>query len=298
MLPNFLIIGAEKSGTTSIHRVLRQHEEVYLPATKEPHYFNAFDSNLEPSDFYERLGLEWYSRFFDGWSGESAVGEATPMYLCDTHAPERIEHTLGDVRLIVCLRNPIDRAYSHFQMAAAKGHTGRSFEEVVAADEERFIGRGDYRLQLDRYLERFPRDNLLVLVFEELFRDSKNHLDTISAFLGIDATWSPDAFSETKEYGAAKYRSRWVLDATTNAATWMRTHRGFDRALDLLKASGVTDAVKEGNRRPGSYPPMAPDLRATLRKRYESGVRNLEELLDRHLPWTDWADSATGQALV
>jgi hypothetical protein len=287
LLPNFLILGAEKSATTWLYSTLRQHSDVYLPPTKETHFFNALDSNLQMRDFYTRLGLEWYERFFDDWSGQSAIGEATPMYLCDSQAPGRIRETLPDARLIVCLRNPIDRAYSHYQMAKAKGHTSRTFQQVIEADEERFIGRGEYGQQIERYMNRFPGEQLLVLIFEEMFETPDHHRERIATFLDINGSWGSTEQSEQSEYGAATYKSRALLTATVKAATWMRTHRGFDRALDRMKASGLTSTFKEANRRPGSYPALDAHLRAALGHRYASDVQHLENLLGRALPWKD-----------
>jgi len=113
ILPTFLFIGAEKAGTTWFYARLKEHPDIFVPETKELHFFNKYNSNLEKMDRFEKLGLNYYQRFFQRYAGEKAIGEVCPMYLCDPCAPVRIRQTLPQVKLIACLRNPADRAYSH-----------------------------------------------------------------------------------------------------------------------------------------------------------------------------------------
>src|SRR4051812_23905676 len=118
-LPNFLVIGVEKGGTTWLHAQLKKHPQIFLPDTKEIHFFNKYSSNLIERDYF-KLGIGWYLDFFKPYNGQRAIGEVTPMYICDSEAPLRIQKTLLSVRLIAILRNPVDRAYSHYWMAKNK----------------------------------------------------------------------------------------------------------------------------------------------------------------------------------
>lgn len=133
-LPDFVIIGAQKSGTTSLYHVLSQHPYVRPAARKELHYF---------SIFFHR-GLDWYRSCFpspEQEAGRSTItGESSPYYLFHPHAPRRMAEALPQTRLIVLLRNPVDRAYSHYQMIANFGHEPLTFEEAIEAEEVRLSG--------------------------------------------------------------------------------------------------------------------------------------------------------------
>ncbi|MFB6374220.1 MAG: sulfotransferase domain-containing protein [Bradymonadaceae bacterium] len=272
MLPNFLIIGTEKGGTTWLYEQLRAHPNVYLPPTKEPHFFNQYDSNLTSDTNWHR-GLEYYRRLFRKHDGEAAVGEATPMYLCDPEAPGRIKETLDEVRLICLLRDPVDRAYSHYWMARRKGHTDESFDDVVAERDERFIERGRYGAQLERYLEWFPR---------EFFGQPDEHLADICEFLQIDP--EPVVTSnrlEESENSSSVIRSKYLHRLIGFVATKMRRTRGFDWLLDEVKRLGLADAIKDLNRSPEEYPEMSEAHRRELSVYYESTCERVESFLDR-----------------
>jgi len=118
-LPNFLVIGVEKGGTTWLHAQLKKHPEIFLPQSKEIHFFNKYNSNLIKHDYFQ-LGINWYADFFKQYKGQKVIGEVTPMYICDPEAPLRIQQTLPNVKLIAILRDPVRRAYSHYWMAKQK----------------------------------------------------------------------------------------------------------------------------------------------------------------------------------
>ncbi len=287
MLPNFLIIGAEKAGTTWIYDRLRRHPGVFLPEVKEIHYFNQFNSNCQPRRNYKKHDLEWYEDHFREWKGETAVGEATPMYLCDERAPKRIRSHFPNISLIACLRYPTDRAYSHYWMARGKEHTTRSFQEVVQSRSPRFIERGRYGKQLDRYFSQFDRSQILILVHEELFADPIQHLNGICSFLEIDDTFYRDQSWITDTVNrSSTVRSTILHRMIGRTAKWMRDQEGFRQMLDLLKKSGITDRVKEANKAPRDYPDMAYELRHELDQYYAPTVQRVEEVLNREVqPW-------------
>jgi hypothetical protein len=168
MLPDFLIIGAEKAGTTWLHDVMRGHPGLYLPDTKELHFFNRTDSNGRVTDRYARHGLAWYEARFDGARPGQMVGEATPLYLSDSAAPDRIRATLPEARFIIVLRDPVARSWSHYRMAVAKGHVVDPLDTLIDRRDETVLGRSLYAAQLDRWFSRFPRDRFLILFFEDV----------------------------------------------------------------------------------------------------------------------------------
>jgi hypothetical protein len=295
VLPNFLVIGAEKSGTTWIYDRLRRHPDIFMPEVKEVHFFNRLNSNLETRQNYKEHDLEWYKAHFRDREREAAVGEATPMYLCDEKAPERIHLHVSDVRLIACLRYPTDRAYSHYWMARGKKHTTRSFQEVVQSRSPRFIKRGRYGKQLDRYLSHFDRSQIHILVHEELFADPIEHLNEICSFLGVDDTFYRDQSWITDTVNrSSTVRSTILHRMIGRTAKWMRDHVGFRQMLDLLKKSGITDRVKEANKATRDYPDMPYELRHELDQYYAPTVQRVEEMLNREIqPWRNRSTAST-----
>jgi len=283
-LPNFLVIGAEKAGTTWLYDRLRRHPNIFIPAVKELHYFNRKGSNAERSGNGEAKDLKWYTSHFREAGQEEAVGEVTPMYLCDEAAPSRIHDRLPDVELIACLRYPVDRAYSHYWMARGKGHTGMSFEEVVQSRDVRFIERGRYGRQIERYLDDFDRDQILILIHEEVFDAPSESLNAICSFLGIEDTFYRDqSWITEKVHPASTERSIFLHRAIGAVATWMRHHRGARQVLDLLKSTGIADRVKKMNKKTRDYPEMLPEVRRELDEYYAPTVRRVENIMGRRI---------------
>jgi hypothetical protein len=200
-LPSALIIGAQRSGTTSLFNYLVQHPDVLPPLGKELHYF----------DFYYARGVEYYRGrfpFSHRLRGGVLTLDATPYYLMHPLVPQRAAQLLPDVKIIAVLRNPITRALSHYEHEVRGGREQLSFSEAIereserlAGEEERlrreptyyswnhhryaYTGRGLYMQQLRRWLEYYPRSQLLVLQSESLFRDPAAATAEVHAFLGL-----------------------------------------------------------------------------------------------------------------
>jgi hypothetical protein len=184
MLPNFVIIGTQKGGTSLLYRLLIRHPLVEPAATKELHFFD--------NNFAE--GQSWYERYFPQSKRiddrKTVSGEATPSYLFDPLVPERMAKTVPDARLIALLRNPVDRAYSQYQMRVRRGHEDRSFEEAIrqeTAGESRadYLARGRYAEQLERFAFFADRNNLLVMKAENFFSHRWDVFDRTLEFLEL-----------------------------------------------------------------------------------------------------------------
>jgi hypothetical protein len=209
-LPDFLIIGAQKSGTSSLYRYLAQHPQIRASDPKEVHYF---DGGLDAGiDSYAR-GEGWYRSHFpllsDVAPGQK-VFEASPLYLLHPLAPERIAAVVPHAKLIAVLRNPVDRALSHYFHNVRNNDLRKNREELppreaMAAEEARLAGpiaRGDYRdeayrafsykargrylEQIERYWAHFPRENLLALRAEDLFANPAGTVRRVFDFLELD----------------------------------------------------------------------------------------------------------------
>jgi Sulfotransferase domain len=179
-LPNFLVIGAMKAGTTSLHAYLNAHPDVHLPGEKELDFFVAEKG--------WKRGRSWYESQFDGADDALAVGEASPNYTkfqLFGGVPERIRELLPDARLIYVLRDPIERMRSHYV------HNLEAFGldapiGTVLLEDDHYRLCSSYALQLEQYLAHFPREQILVLTAEDLRRHPERELRGIFAFLGVD----------------------------------------------------------------------------------------------------------------
>jgi hypothetical protein len=266
MLPDYLIIGSMRCGTTYIARNLATHPQVYMPKAKEVHFF---DRDYD-------LGLEHYQSYFPGPSESSryaAIGEATPAYLYFEQVPARIRKHLPNVRMIASLRNPIDTAYSMYWKAYSTDERTRkmTFEQKLEV-EPRMLEGGKYYQQLARYLELFPRDQFHFLLYEDMVKSPLAEFSRMFAFLGVDENFEP-LYLRNQVNASAVRNGRF--------ATLHQAHRLIIKHLRLPWAARFLEAI---NRK--SVPPMASKTRNYLRSVFEAPNRQLEDLLGRDL--SEW----------
>jgi hypothetical protein len=237
-LPDFVVIGAMKSGTSFFYHLLTQHPLVERAAAKELHFFNN----------HFNLGVEWYRRCFPPpkWKEgrRTITGEATPGYLRSPLAAERMAEIIPEARLIALLRNPVDRAYSDYQQVVRKGRESRTFEEAIGFEEatieakrtrplggegetsvheEDHAGLDDplhgylfksiYVDQLLRWSELFPEEQMLVIKSEDFFEHPQQTLKTVRGFLDLPE-WEPEASELPKKRNEGNYDRRGMNPAT------------------------------------------------------------------------------------
>lgn len=284
--PDFLIIGAEKAGTTWLHDVLSAHPDLFLPSVKEIHFFNRFDSNRNATDNFTRRGVDWYERHFDGATPGQIVGEATPMYLCDPDAPTRIQATLPEARFIVLLREPVSRAWSHYRMARAKKHIDEDLDVLIAAKDPRILGRGLYAEQLKHWMSLFPPERFLVLFFEEVMSDPAPALTKVADWLGVSVDPLLAARPEESRNAASGYRSAGFYNASVKTARALRNFPLTRGLAEGLKASGLYDLVKNANRNASEKLNLTAAQTASLRQFYRDDLSALSQVVGRApLPW-------------
>jgi len=296
LLPTFLVIGAAKSGTTSLYHYLRQHPEVFMPEVKEPRFFAYVDDPPEmvgPGDEVsnEKAGAvytwENYCALFSEAEGANAIGEASVNYLYSETAPHRISECLSDVQLIAVLRNPIERAYSHYLHLLRSGREPyRDFRAALDAEETRrregwewswhYTEMGFYSKQLSRYFEHFDREQVSVYLFDDFKEDNLAVTQDIYGQIGVDDTFVPDASLMHAKTGVPV--SDWFQNFLLTPEHPIR------RAVRTVLPEGVRDwlfkALQNANL---SKPEMEEDVHEDLVALYRDEVARLERLLDRDL---------------
>ncbi len=259
MRPQFLIIGGQRCGTTSLFRYLEQHPSFVKPRTKEIHYFTRF---------FEK-GDSWYAKQFprDGRSllgahrkdGGRMTAEASPAYLYSVRTPERCHALLPDTKLVAILRDPVERAYSHFRHSVREGYESLEFEAALKQESSRIDGekdreltdtayvsealrkfsymdRGLYSEQIGRWLQHYNREELLLLRSEDLFEQPSRTFARLLEFVGL-RPWAPAVFE--------------VHNATKNASK------------------------------------IPADLRAEMRRHFEASNAELADRYGDELQWSD-----------
>lgn len=190
MLPNFLVIGAAKAGTTSLYRYLRAHPQVFMPATKELNFFVENDG--------WRKGRSWYERHFQAAGNAIAVGEASPNYTKHplfAGVPGRIAQLIPQARLIYLVRHPIERFRSGYLDEVRRGRQPNPIQAALATNPS-ILAASSYAMQIEQYLEHFRREQLLVITSEELKERRVATLARVHAFLGVDHVVAPTLAQE------------------------------------------------------------------------------------------------------
>jgi hypothetical protein len=291
-LPNFLIIGAAKAGTTSLYHYFAQHPGVFMSPVKEPRFL-ALESGAHgfagPNDEYvfreSCTTLESYATLFEGARDGQAVGEASTMYLDSESAPETIRRLLPGVRLIAILRDPAERAYSAFLNQTRLGtETETDFARALALEPERraagwfhfwrYRERGYYYHHLRRYYEQFPASQIHVCLYEDLQRDPQSLMSDLFRFLGVEPSFTP----------ATQHRHN---ASTGPSAAWRDRVPGrvaIERGLKMVLPESLLRGLGRALRTPGAAPPpLDSALRAELAAGYRDDITGLEQLIGRDL---------------
>jgi hypothetical protein len=301
VLPNFLVIGAGRAGTTSLHHYLKAHPAVYLPEVKSPSHFycttEAPGAGPAPgvAQPYFVADPREYAALFSGVRDHTAVGEVSPAYLATLHAAPRIAARLPRARLVAIVRHPVDRAFARFVGRLRDGLESRTrFEDVVRDELQRPLERDDavgtylpaswIGHFLSSYFERFPREQIRIHLFEDFQRDPLAVTQDIYAFLGVDPRVTPDVSRRHNQSGGMVrnplVRTLWSRTGAIRAGL-----RAFVPASIRDRAFGVVTRDLLPVR-------LDPELRADLTALYRSDIERVSVLIGRDLShWLQPADA-------
>lgn len=270
-LPTFLGIGVPRGGTTWLHTLLETHPNVCVPTQRKEIRF--FDRH------YER-GTEWYEAFFAAANGRStyrAVGEISPQYLYCDECPERIGRLLPEIKMIIMLRHPVDRAYSHYGFCVQRRNYRGSFREFLSS-RSRALEMGYYSRYLHRYLDCFPQSRFLALVADKAFSDVTETRRKLATFLEIPVEHFPDAAPSGKVNASTVPRAGSVSRLAVTSGRKLR-RMGLEPVVDLARRVGAQRVIGKG--RP--LPKIDPETRAELCALYDAEFTELERCLELDL---------------
>ncbi len=307
-LLDFIIIGAQKSATTSLYRHLQKHPRIHMPPDKEAPFFSQ-------ECLFKRGWESFTNGYFSGASEEKLWGTATPQYMGDSRAAGRIFGVMPNTKLIAILRNPIDRAFSHFTMSVRRNMEKRRFNDVVddllkeealaygrellppdhtsgynseGEDSYHYIVWGEYGRILDEYLKTFNRDQLLVLYMDDFQREPEVSIEKIMEFLVLDRDFKPQNLDKVYHQGGS---SQWVPAGWRNALRDNSLFRASwncfpDRSRQIVRYWYDQANIRKEKDAAG------PDesSRRKLIDHYRPDINKLVRLTGEEPPWKEFMD--------
>ncbi|MGB3514641.1 MAG: sulfotransferase [Microcoleaceae cyanobacterium] len=301
-MPNFLIIGAPKSGTTSLYQYLKEHPEIYLPDKKEPHFFSfegrtqGFNGPSQANFMKKRITkIEDYKKLFEEVNDELAIGEASTSYLYIPEAVERIKKYVPEVKIIAILRHPADRAFSDYlQHWKDGGEVFLDFADALKQEDKRisegwspfwqYKGIGFYSVHLKRYFDDFLSEQIRIYLYEDIRDEPLKTVQDIFKFLNVDRNFTPD-FSQ--KYNVSQIKRMPRNTKLHNFLTQDNPIKSFFKVLfpvELRKI--ITGYIKKKNtvRVSESFKPsLSPQVRQQLLEEYREDILNLQTLIERDL---------------
>ena len=307
-VPDFFIAGAVKSGSTSAYYYLSEHPEVFMSPIKEPHYFSSddmdfslfrplvrkrvqsfnldayLDSNMDQvvHRAYIRTITD-YVRLFKNMKDEKAVGEASTSYLWSVTAPKRIKQQIPDAKIIIMLRNPVERAFSHYLMDFKNNLVKGSFSDALEQDQKvihaswgknsMYVETGMYAEQVKRFMDIFPAEQILIVLYDDFKGNTLETMKTIYHFLAIDESYIPDL---TKKYNT------FFLPVNPLAGKIMNNIFLRKHIIDRL-GNGFKEPFKKLFSKKGEQPAMSDKEKLFLMDVYKEDIVNLQQLIKKDL---------------
>ena len=269
-LPAFIGVGPPRTATTWLHQALK--DRVALPeGTKETNFF------LWQYD----KGLEWYASLFRNCAAGVPMGEFSPSYFALSAVRERIAADIPDCKIIITLRDPVERLYSHYRKGHEQAHFFGTFEECLESRPD-LLDWSRYARHVCDWYDSFGRENVLVLIHDELKRNPQEFLNRVTQFIGIEPISLAGVPSDSDRVNAVSEmpRSRYLALLARTVRDGLE-RRGAFGVIRMLDRAGMRRILFGGGR---PFPPLRPETEARLRREFEAEVEQLEHLLGRSLP--------------
>ena len=282
--PGFLCVGPGKTGTTWLWSQLAQHPEIFLPKKKEINYFNAESpENPVVGNPNALRSIDWYLQYFKSARPTQLCGEFSPSYFWSLGAAERIRAFDGGMRILAMLRDPVERSYSHYlyrrQMGSSKT---KSFETEIKSCPF-ILDRSRYFDHLCRYFDRFPRDRVMVLFFDDMVRNPSELIRDVERFLGVSGLIPDKLGREINASGDARFP---VVNRAIAFSRRIFLRYSPDLVMDWgrrLSLDYFVDRIRSGNVVRATKPRLNVELERELRRWFRSDIESLESLLQRDL---------------
>ena len=278
-LPNLVVIGGLKCGTTSLHHYLNLHPEIGMSRPKELNFFVA-ELNWD-------LGEDWYANHFE--AGDRVRGETSPHYTNEPRfrgVAERMHNTLGlDAKIVYMVRDPVDRMLSHYLHNAGGGYERRPLEEALADEGSAYVARSRYAMQLDPYLDAYGPERIEIVAREELKEDRVATMRRLFERSRVDPGFTSDQFEREWETGSGKASGGFrLMDRAVRLPGLRAIDRNFDRLPESLRWL-VERLVHDPDAGAAPKPELPDELRARLEDLFRDDVARLESVAGRRFGW-------------
>lgn len=288
-IPDFIIAGAAKCGTTALAHFLGEVPGIYISENKEPRFFTAVKGDMEQeilgdgprlSGNYNK-GFEWYEKLFEQATADQLKAEASTVYFCNEDAAKLIYDNNPAVKLIFMLRNPVKRIYSHYWQEYKLGFEFPSFEEMFKTNNQRLIYYkriSGYKKNLQRFFQLFPKEQIHIIIQEEFEKNTEKQFAEVLEFLGLNYT-KVDLNKRVNEQIAPKNRN--IARALTKLQS-----SSLRKVLPtgLLKTAGkLRMKLFKANAKPLQYPPLPKEIADELKKEFQEDVYFVEQVLGRKI---------------
>jgi len=285
--PNFFIVGAPKAGTTSLYEYLRKIPAVYMSVIKEPHFFS---SKKIPNNFSRKIIRDKtkYLELFKDATNEVAIGEASPDYLSDPEVPILIHNTILNAKIIILLRDPVERLYSSYLMLKKVGWLKKSFWDEIKicynnkndkTKRHLELHYGIYSESLKRYLDIFGQEKVKIIIFEEFIINPKETVQDILSFLDVDY--------KIKEFNAEQFNP-FAFSRGSGAKSILRSQKISAIADFFMSPSTKRNLKNKILLKEGSKPSLELEAKEFLINYYQEDVKKISTILGRKLPWKNF----------
>lgn len=280
-LPNFFLAGCQKTASSWLYKCFSEHPDIYVPNIDATHFFTF--------NYYK--GFDWFIQYYNNYSGQKAVGDTTPSYIRDIDAPRRIREYYPEAKLIFSLRNPVERAFSHYWYEKAKNKITYDFAETLEIYDlyQNFIVSGFYHQLLVNYLKFFPKEQILVILYEDIKQSPDAVIENVFNFLGVDSDFKPTVLNKKVNIAAKRKAkkdnkiNRYLADLdkkirnAEDKRLWIKAGRLFIKLTHSIKMSLDTNPDNEYTRG------MDPALRKRLENIFTEENEKLANLFDLDL---------------